>query len=145
MTKVEEKLRQIAKPAPEGGWKDKVRFRNENKGWLKKSSAIALRILEELDSRGWSQAKLAREMKVERQMVNKIVRGGEKLNLETITKIEDALGIQLIVILMSDEEVVKMEKMKYIEKTFYGEGQFISEMAPSEFNQEIADLTPDNV
>lgn len=145
MTKVEEKLRKIAKPAPEGGWKDKVRFRNENKGWLKKSSAIALRILEELDNRGWSQAELAREMKVERQMVNKIIKGGEKLNLETITKIEDALGIQLMVILMRDEEVVKKEKMKYYYETFYGKGQFLTEMKTSVFNQEIADLTPDNV
>ncbi|ELR71147.1 Helix-turn-helix motif protein [Fulvivirga imtechensis AK7] len=143
MSGTEDKLRKIAKPAPEGGWKDRVKFRNENKGWLKKSSAIALRVLETLDTLGWSQARLARELGVSRQMVSKIVKGQEKFNIETITNLEEALGIQLITILMSDEEVVKKAKIKYINETFYGENKFLKEMQQSEFNQEVKEQTPD--
>lgn len=143
MSGTEDKLRKIAKPAPEGGWKDRVKFRNENKGWLKKSSAIALRVLERLDTLGWSQVRLARELGVSRQMVSKIVKGQEKFNIETITNLEEALGIQLMAILMSDEEVVKKAKIKYINETFYGENQFLKEMQQSEFNQEVKEQTPD--
>ena len=144
MSKKENKLKEIAKPAPKGGWRDKVKFRIENKGWLKKSSAIALRVLDALDRPNWSQTRLAEELGVSRQMVSKIVKGQEKFNIETITKLENALGIQLMVVLMDDEEVVKKEKVRYFEETFYGKGQFLDEMKKSEFNNEVKKMTPEH-
>jgi len=46
----------------------------------------------------WTQAKLADEMKVSPQYVNKIVKGRENLTLETIALLETALGISLITV-----------------------------------------------
>jgi transcriptional regulator with XRE-family HTH domain len=119
MTKVEEKLKSISKPSPKGGWKEKVRFRNQNKAWLKKSSAIALKILAALDAPGWSQARLARELDVSPQMVSKLVKGHENFTLETLSKIEAVLGVELITILKEDEIVVKrshFEALKVLQK-----------------------------
>jgi len=39
---------------------------------------------------------LADKMEVSAQYINKIVKGSENLSLETISKLENALGIQLI-------------------------------------------------
>lgn len=77
-------------------WKTKAEYRRANKNWLEKSSVIALKILNNLKMNDISQKQLAEMINVSPQQVNKIVKGSENLTLETICKIEDALGIQLI-------------------------------------------------
>ena len=78
------------------GWLEKARWRIANQEWLKKSGAIALRVLTTLKEKNMSQKTLAEIMNVSPQQVNKIVKGSENLTLETITKLEQALDIQLI-------------------------------------------------
>lgn len=78
------------------GWREKAEFRKANRGWLKRSAEIAVRILSELRSKGISQAELARMMDVTPQQITKLVKGQENLTLETIGKIEVALNINLI-------------------------------------------------
>jgi DNA-binding Xre family transcriptional regulator len=75
---------------------EKLRWRIANQDWLKKSGAIALRVLTTLKEKNMSQKTLAEIMNVSPQQVNKIVKGSENLTLETITKLEQALDIQLI-------------------------------------------------
>ncbi len=77
-------------------WHEEADWYRQNIGWLKRSSKIAFRILSELDEQGISQKELALRMDVTPQYVNKIVKGKENLSLETIWKIEEALGINLI-------------------------------------------------
>lgn len=77
-------------------WKEEANWYRQNSGWLKQSSKIAFRILSELDEKGLSQKELALRMNVSPQYVSKIVKGKENLSLETIWKIEEALGITLI-------------------------------------------------
>lgn len=78
---------------------EKLRWRIANQEWLKKSGAIALRVLTTLKEKNMSQKTLAEIMNVSPQQINKIVKGSENLTLETITKLEQALDIQLINIL----------------------------------------------
>lgn len=78
------------------GWKAKAQFRRANSGWLKKSTDIALYILNDLEAKGISQADLARLLEVTPQQVSKIVKGQENLTLETISRLEQALDIELI-------------------------------------------------
>lgn len=77
-------------------WHEEADWWRKNIGWLRRSSKIAFRILCELDEQGISQKELASKMDVSPQYVNKIVKGKENLSLETIAKIEEALGISLI-------------------------------------------------
>lgn len=84
----------------ESGWKAKAIWRKANKAWLDRSGKIAIRILREIriqkKTNNMSQKKLAKLMDVSPQYINKIVKGQENLTLETITKIEKVLGINLI-------------------------------------------------
>jgi ribosome-binding protein aMBF1 (putative translation factor) len=77
-------------------WHEEAEWYRQNSGWLKRSSKIAFHIFSVLDEKGISQKELALRMSVSPQYVNKIVKGKENLSLETIWKIEQALGITLI-------------------------------------------------
>ena len=81
-------------------WRNEAKARRANLEWRGKSFKIAVRILHELrlqkESNGMTQKKLAELMGVTPQYINKIVKGKENLTLETIAKIEKALGITLI-------------------------------------------------
>lgn len=81
------------------GWLEKAIWREENEVWLDKSAKIAIRILREIrlqKSNGMTQKKLADALNVSAQYINKVVKGNENLTLETISKIEQVLGIALI-------------------------------------------------
>ena len=78
------------------GWLEKAKWRQENHAWLEKSALIALKILRAISDQGISQKELAGKMEVSAQYINKIVKGSENFSLETISKFEMALGIQLI-------------------------------------------------
>jgi transcriptional regulator with XRE-family HTH domain len=95
-----EKIAQFEKLVSDktSGWLEKALWREENHDWLEKSALIAVKILSALDAQGIKQRELAKKLGVSAQYVNKIVKGSENLSLETISKIETALGIQLIVI-----------------------------------------------
>ena len=74
--------------------------RIKNRDWLKYSQRIAIVVLTSLKAQKISQKELAERLGVTPQYVNKLVKGREKLNLETIAKLETALNIKLIEILM---------------------------------------------
>ena len=95
MNNLKEKLSALAADQP-SDWKAKAQYRRENREWLKKSAAIAVRVLEALKAQKLSQKELAQRMNISPQQINKIVQGQENLTLETITNLEMALGIQII-------------------------------------------------
>lgn len=77
-------------------WLEKALWRKTNKKWLDQSAKVALNVLEALSEKGWSQKRLAEEMKVSSQQINKIVKGKQNLTFETVAKIEVALNISLV-------------------------------------------------
>jgi len=92
------------------GWLDKAKWREENEAWLDISFAIAVKILGALRENKKSnvfpknQKELAEAMDCSPQYINKVLKGAENLQLETISKIGNILEIQLI-------EVPKTEKI----------------------------------
>ena len=78
------------------GWYEDAKWRQENKKWLDLSFTIALRILTELKAKSISQIKLAEMVGCTPQYINKVLKGTENLQLETIVKIENALETSLI-------------------------------------------------
>jgi DNA-binding XRE family transcriptional regulator len=57
---------------------------------------IAIKILDRLEQLGWSQKRLANELGVSPQLVNKWVRGKENFTIETLTKIGKTLNTSFI-------------------------------------------------
>jgi len=94
---IEEKLALITSNEI-SGWLDDAKYRIENERWLKHSQTIALRILRTLRAKNISQKELAEKIGVSPQHVNKIVKGRENLTLETISKLESALEIVLMML-----------------------------------------------
>ena len=97
-------------------WMEKVVWRKANQDWIRKSTDIALSIMDALDDLGWNKARLAKEMGVSPQQVSKYVRGEENFKLETICKLEKVLGVELITILTSDQEVVSTQETNVLSK-----------------------------
>jgi ribosome-binding protein aMBF1 (putative translation factor) len=101
MTKLNKKLSELASTEP-SNWKAKAKFRRDNREWLKRSAAIAIKVLDALKAQGLTQKELAERLDVSPQYINKIVKGEENLTLETITNLELTLGIHII---MNDSAV----------------------------------------
>jgi DNA-binding XRE family transcriptional regulator len=90
-----EKLKKITSKQ-QSGWLEDAKWREGNEAWLDYSFKIALRVLNTLRSLPITQRDLAEKMGVTPQHVNKIVKGKENLSLETIAKLEKALGVPII-------------------------------------------------
>jgi ribosome-binding protein aMBF1 (putative translation factor) len=95
MNNLKDKLSTLVSDQP-SDWKAKAKYRRENREWLKKSAAIAVRVLDALKTQNLSQKELAERMNISPQQISKIVKGQENLTLETISNLEVALGIQII-------------------------------------------------
>lgn len=77
-------------------WLEKAKWREENEPWLDHSALIAIKILRTIKEQNINQKILAERLNVSPQQVNKIIKGSENLSLETIAKLEKALGVKLI-------------------------------------------------
>ena len=91
--------------------------RIQNHSWLKYSQKIAIIVLKTIKTKNISQKELAITLGVSPQYVNKLVKGREKLNLETISKLEEALDISLIEIPMPKASKKVTGKMVRIDFT----------------------------
>ncbi len=109
MSDLEKRIQDLASQSPVSTWATGVEWRKANKFWIKKSSDIAYRIVVALEDLGWNKARLAKEMGISPQQVSKYVRGEENFKLETICKLEEVLGKELIRVMQSDEVVVRKE------------------------------------
>lgn len=70
--------------------------RRENKVWLRYSQMIAMKMLDRMERLNLTQKEVAERMGCSQQYVSKVLRGKENLSLETLSRIEEALQIQLI-------------------------------------------------
>jgi ribosome-binding protein aMBF1 (putative translation factor) len=72
-------------------------WRIANQDWLSVSQQIAFNVLEKLDELMWTQKDLADKMQVSPQYVSKLVRGKENFTLETLVKLVQVLGIEILI------------------------------------------------
>ena len=89
------RLRQHQSATP-SRWREEVEKRRANKEWLRYSQNIAIRMLDKMEADGITQKQLAEHMGCSQQYISKILKGCENLSLETMTKIECALGIAIM-------------------------------------------------
>ena len=77
-------------------WREEAEWRRANWSWLRHSQKIAVKVLLKMKEQGLTQKALAERMGCTQQYVSKILKGTENLSLDTLTRIENALGISLI-------------------------------------------------
>ncbi|MGM9813056.1 MAG: transcriptional regulator [Muribaculaceae bacterium] len=77
-------------------WREEAEKRRANKEWLRYSQNIAMLMLDKMEAEGITQKQLAERMDCSQQYVSKILKGRENLSLETVAKIELALGITVM-------------------------------------------------
>lgn len=101
---IKEKLAQVVSKE-KSKWLDNANYRAENKSWLNHSQSIAIKVLDRLDELGISQRELSERMGISAQQVSKILKGKENLTLESINKLETALGFELIDVPQLNESI----------------------------------------
>ena len=77
-------------------WREKAEWRNENKSWLRYSQRIAMMMLDKMEELGLTQKSLAERMGCSQQYISKVLKGTENLSIETISKIESALELEIL-------------------------------------------------
>lgn len=77
-------------------WREEAEWRRDNWSWLRHSQKIAVKVLLQMKQEGLTQKALAERMNCTQQYVSKILKGKENMSLDTLSKLEDALGISLI-------------------------------------------------
>jgi len=123
MTNQTEKFKALVSDK-KSGWLDKAKYRQENQDWLDISFGIAIKILSTLRTnkkKGLSpknQNELAIALDCTPQYISKLLKGTEKLNIETISKIQKALAVKIIdnSIIKHQEEIVVKNEAKYIKQ-----------------------------
>ena len=59
-------------------------------------SKIALMMLDKMEELGLTQKAVAERMGCSQQYISRVLKGSENLSIETISKIESALGLQIL-------------------------------------------------
>lgn len=89
-----ERLRQYQAPTP-SRWREEAEWRRTNRAWLRRSQAVAMKMLDRMEEMRWTQAQVAEKLGCSQQYVSRIVKGNENLTLEMLSKIEDNLGVEV--------------------------------------------------
>lgn len=95
MNEITEKLKAFSSDRP-SKWREKAQARRENREWLRYSQSIAMMMHDRMDELRLTQRELAQRMGCSQQYVSRVLKGAENLSIETISKIEDALGLQIL-------------------------------------------------
>ena len=77
-------------------WREEAEWRRENREWLNYSRRIAVKLLSYMKREHLTQSAMAERLDCTQQYVSKILKGTENLSLETLAKLEYAMGEQLI-------------------------------------------------
>ena len=77
-------------------WRENAEWRNKNKSWLRYSQRIAMMMLDKMEELGLTQKSVAERMGCSQQYVSRVLKGTENLSIETISKIEDSLGLEIL-------------------------------------------------
>lgn len=78
-------------------WREEAEWRRDNADWLRHSQRIAVQALLKMKEEHLTQKMLAERMNCSQQYISKILKGTENLSLETMAKLENALGIRIFV------------------------------------------------
>ena len=93
---IDKELSVLEKHEVKTDWREKAEWRRENRRWLRYSGFIALKVMHRLEELKMSQKELAEKMECSPQYVSKLLKGSENLTLDTISKLEECLDLDLV-------------------------------------------------
>lgn len=96
MKNIDKELSVLKQHEVKTNWREKAQWRRDNRRWLRYSGFIALKVLWRLEELGMSQKELSLKMNCSPQYVSKLLKGSENLTLETISKLEEILELDLV-------------------------------------------------
>ena len=98
MKTIEETIKKISeyRGITPSKWQENAEWRNANKAWLRYSQRIAMMMLDKMEELGLTQKSLAERMGCSQQYVSRVLKGTENLSIETISKIESALELEIL-------------------------------------------------
>src|SRR5690606_31842826 len=113
--------------------------------WKRRSQAVALTVLRTLRAKKMSQKELAEQLGVSPQQVNKWVKGNENFTFDTIAKLEEALGIELMEIKPYSKKTSQLEEVFKIENdTLYKKSPDMGSHKPAKTASTEAKVIPMN-
>ena len=77
-------------------WREAAEWRRKNEKWLKYARVITMKTMQTMDKQSVTQSLLAERMGCSQQYVSNLLKGSSNMTLETISRIETALNIDLI-------------------------------------------------
>lgn len=77
-------------------WREAAEWRRKNEKWLKYARVITMKTMQAMDKQSVTQSILAKRMGCSQQYVSNLLKGSSNMTLETISRIETALNIDLI-------------------------------------------------
>ena len=77
-------------------WREAAEWRRKNEKWLKYARVITMKTMQAMDKQSVTQSLLAERMGCSQQYVSNLLKGSSNMTLETISRIETALDIDLI-------------------------------------------------
>ena len=95
MSRAIEFLEAHQSPTP-SRWREDAQWRRDNEYWLKYARYITLQVLRAMDDQSVTQLELAKRMGCTQQYVSNLLKGSSNMTLETIARLENALGIDLV-------------------------------------------------
>lgn len=95
MKEIQNKLSAYKSSTP-SRWREKAIERQKNREWLRYSQNIAMMMLDKMEELGITQKAVAERMGCSQQYISRVLKGTENLSIETIFKIESALGLQIL-------------------------------------------------
>lgn len=95
MSEVRKKLEQHQSPTP-SRWREEAEWRRANRSWMRYSQEVAVKMAESMEALHLTQRQVAEMMGCSQQYVSKVLKGRENLSIETLSKIEEALQLQLL-------------------------------------------------
>lgn len=95
MENIQKKLYEHTSATP-SRWRERAQERRQNREWIRYSQKIAMLMLDRMEELGLTQKQVAELMSCSQQYISKVLKGSENLSIETISKIEDALDLQIL-------------------------------------------------
>ena len=77
-------------------WRQDAQWRRDNEYWLKYSRYITIQVLRAMEEQSVTQIELAKRMGCTQQYVSNLLKGSSNMTLETIARLEKALGIDIL-------------------------------------------------
>lgn len=77
-------------------WREAAEWRRKNEKWLKYARVITMKTMQAMDKQSVTQSILAKRMGCSQQYVSNLLKGSSNMTLETISRIETALNIDII-------------------------------------------------